>query len=113
MRDREQRPQDADWQAGRNAFPVLLDQVKPDVVLVLGKETWENLPDKQSGPGAMENHDRLRTGNDQWGVVYRRQDGGRTVAGFVYHPASPGWRAASWYPHVERLLEASREVLAG
>lgn len=111
MQSRDDRPQDADWQTGRDAFAELLDHVKPDVLLILGWATWQELP-WHEWPWEHECPSSLRTADDEWGVVYQRPDGARSVAGFIYHPASPGWRAESWYPHVDRLLGAASEVLA-
>jgi hypothetical protein len=113
LEDQHCRPEPDHWKTGWDAFPELLTIVKPDVMLVLGKTVWDELPWDDRQPSAFQHHPELRTGDDQWGVVYARQDGGHTIAGFVYHPSHPGWSAKAWYPHVERLLSAAERIISG
>jgi hypothetical protein len=90
LQDNSCQRDESHWTTGRTAFPGLLDALKPDVILALGRETWKNLPwDDYTLPH--QGHHGLRTGDDNWGVIYRRPDGGRTVAGWIYHPAARPW----------------------
>jgi hypothetical protein len=93
-----------DWNSGKEAFPELLEQLRPDVLLALGSELWNELPE-----GWIKD-ERLTSQNDNWGCIYNYKMG-KMVAGFIYHPASLGFRAETWYSHIERLLTAAKAIL--
>lgn len=115
MSCRKCRPTEGDWKTGYEAFPELLALLQPDVMLVLGKTMWEDwLPGQEWKWGITDlKQPGIREGSDTNGVIYTREDGGKTVSGFVYHPASYGWCWQDWRSTVEWLfLEAKRVVNA-
>lgn len=85
------RPSEPQWQTGRPVFRDVVDLLRPDIILVFGKETWRHLP----AP------DRERNLAD--GIVGR--DYGTATAAAIPHPSSGTFR----YSDAWRTMAALRQ----
>lgn len=81
---RASRPTTKLWDSGKAAFPVLLEMLKPNVILVLGKMTFDRCPNldgerigKLSSPSSSKPRDLWRM----------RYTGGAALMSWVYHPS--------------------------
>lgn len=73
------RPSDAMWKAARDSFPALLERLRPRRIILLGREMWGEMPQKQ-----------IRITEDIQG--YRLADGSVAYCWATRHPARGlGW----------------------
>ena len=95
------RPSPEKWETGRGPFERLLVDCRPEIVVVLGKELWANLP-----PSALE--DRVSDDMGDSFAVRRFTTGPETtaLAAFINHPSSRGWTYREWQPRIRYLLDA-------
>jgi hypothetical protein len=92
------RPKRHMWEAARSPFLAVLEELKPEAVLVVGKLLWENLPNRVAvTDGVMS----------QQGILERA--GAKVPAAYIKHPASRGFSSMAWHS-VVRLLGPSQRV---
>jgi hypothetical protein len=91
-----QRPTDEMWEAAVQPFYEMLEQLKPELLLVLGVGLWEHLP-----------RDRA-TSKTKTAVRYSI---GRsaTLAGFIRHPSSFGFPYQPWRNRARKYLLLARQ----
>ena len=85
---------------GRDVFPNILEQLKPDCILVLSGRAWDCWIDgwTESTPLSVNDQDYACR-------EFSRADGGTTVCTWVYHPASFGFGSGvNYHPIVNALL---------
>jgi hypothetical protein len=89
------RPTPHMWTAGQTAFRSLLAALQPDVVLVLGFELWDKLPEEYT---ALRD---IRAGT----ITLKRRSYGHTIACRVMHPSSPRFSSRAWHQGIKRAME--------
>ena len=90
------RPTGAMFRQSAPAFFEVLNEIRPDAVLVLGKTLWSQMPDA----------DLVAT--DAEGLSYKYQwIGGDAQAACTRHP-SRGFSPGVWHPHIANFLDAAR-----
>jgi hypothetical protein len=87
------------WDSASARFPVLLEQLKPKHMIVLGRELWGNMPLETD----------IVISDDVQG--YRLSDGDFALCWAVDHPSSS--RALSWRGLASIIHFARAEVLRG
>lgn len=94
------RPDKSMWGDSREAFDEVLEAVRPQAVLVLGEELWQNMRDGEL----------LREEPEALGKVYgfALADGTMVQAAHVYHPSSLRLKPAEDHLRVMRFLESVR-----
>ena len=90
------RPTPHMWTAGQTAFRSLLAALQPDVVLVLGFELWDKLPEEYTALRDM------RAGT----ITLKRRAYGHTIACRLRHPSSVGYSSRAWHTVIKRAMEA-------
>jgi len=86
------------WQEANRVFPSLINQLCPNVILVLGLTTWRQLAAGErtewSSYVPKANETRWPKARDIWRMRY---EGGYALSTWVYHPSWPfdGWKAMS------------------
>ena len=80
------RPDDDMWRTGEDAFRAYVDRLMPDVILVIGRMTYDHTPSKgarrlEGGLIKAPNADR-----EIWEVDH---PGGSALMSWVYHPSRP------------------------
>lgn len=96
-----ERPTGKMFDESADAFHAVLDDVKPEAVLVMGKKTWKKMSER----------DATRVGRDEdgLGAIWRYQySGGACFAAHTRHPSSHGYSPAKWRPKALRFLDAVR-----
>jgi hypothetical protein len=75
------------WKASERAFGVVLRRLKPQLILVLGIDTWNHLPelDGRNGAPLTRGKGRLSRFNDTW--LYPVGENAFALAIHVGHPA--------------------------
>jgi uracil-DNA glycosylase len=111
------RPKAKQWEDETHfdAFQKVIDALKPDRILVLGKATWQNMPGAPKlGFRVPDPEPRLRVA-EAFGRVskgesiscwYHRSDGGRALAAPIYHPAHRKFDWKAWVPTVQELMRS-------
>lgn len=95
-----QRPTEAQWSSARAPFTDVLDELKPEVVVVLGRELWNHLP--QGERLALGRIDGRALEGRSWATP----KGHSTVLGMTNHPSWPGFSYKKWRPQVDLLFAA-------
>ncbi len=92
------RPTRQMWEAAQPVFRDVIERIRPEAVVVLGEDLWQNLPDQD------ESLDQLADG---LGLIcgYTLQDGSMVPAAHTHHPSSPGFRPMTWHPKVQGFLQ--------
>lgn len=92
------RPSPELWQTGAEPFQTIVRCLDPDVILVVGRATWDHLPP----PVRVERVLLVgeRTAPARWYDFAGRP----AVAMYINHTASFGWSYAEWLPVVMALL---------
>jgi hypothetical protein len=72
------RPTSEQWKQSQPAFLEILEQYKPDCLLVLGKALWFQLPD---GEGS------IKDSPFKYSWIYPLSGGHKVLATFIYHPS--------------------------
>jgi hypothetical protein len=94
----DNRPTETMWAAAALPFCGLLDERRPDAVLVLGQATWNHVRFEEEDASKMEDHrDEHRT--------WTRPDGHQIVATWINHPRSRGFSSRKWEDRVNHFLE--------
>lgn len=97
-----QRPTRAQWAQCPQAFDQLMACLRPDVVLALGRGTWNNTPDRGERVAGIPS---VRGERDVWRMPY---DGGEALMTWVYHPSTPRESATTSIAVFEALLALPR-----
>lgn len=92
------RPTAEAWRAARAPFRVVLAELRPDVVLVLGKTLWYQIEGFEPVEGAPDLR-WLRVAEDR-----------RALATMVNHPSSPGFQLDRWRAPVQGLFAAAARL---
>ena len=95
-----------------SAFQQVVDVFEPDRILVLGKDTWSNLPSVQlpAGPPILENNFALssKVGDrhqvDSFAYWYLSRSGHRSLTMPIIHPSAGIFRLDDWQPEVKKWL---------
>ena len=93
------RPTREMWANSGPAFLDVLNDLKPQHIIALGRALWDNLPSiGRQGPGIQSCGET----KDTWIYPY---EGGEALSTWVYHPSSPkGASALSVHPYVKELM---------
>lgn len=79
------------------AFHVVLNDVKPEVIVVMGQTTWDQMSDRDAVLVCQD--------EDALGSVWKyRYEGGSCAAAHTHHPSSNGYSSEYWRPRVLRYL---------
>lgn len=79
------------------AFHNVLDEVKPDAVVVMGQTTWDQMSERNAEPADRD--------EDGLGSIWRYDyEGGGCFAAHTHHPSSNGYSPDYWRPRVLRFL---------
>jgi hypothetical protein len=89
-------PEDWMFKAGTEVLAPLLDELRPEAVIVCGVRLW----------GYVVPH---LEGFSGWARDMDGFDDGRAVFGKIHHPSAPGFSPARWSPCVSTLLEMAGE----
>lgn len=97
------RPTARQFSGSADAFHAVLDDLKPEAIVVVGQTTWDLMSDR--GAKLVERDE------DGLGSIYRYEyNGGSCLAGHTHHPSSIGYSADYWRPRVGRFLEHVRSA---
>lgn len=101
------RPSSQTWANSADAFHSVLDDVKPDAVVVVGRTTWNMMSER--------NAKRIADDPDGLGAVWLYEyDGGQCYVAHTHHPSKTGFSAAERRPKVKQFLEwVRRKAEAG
>ena len=96
------RPSAEAWRSARRPFEAVLNTLRPQAMLVLGKVLWDYLPNSgREGP-------KLRVGEscrESW--LYPLPEPSEVLATSINHPSSVGFSRKKWHPVVDALLKAA------
>ncbi|MCA9130174.1 MAG: hypothetical protein KDB22_23965 [Planctomycetales bacterium] len=86
------RPSGAHWDEANKKLPLLLDALKPDCILVLGKTNWDRIQDRGQGKveGDIWEVGDLKRKKDEFkprNLYHFKYKGGIAHATWVYHPS--------------------------
>lgn len=95
------RPTREMWANSQKAFFEVLQELRPQCVIVLGYQLWENLPSQGEKGPIIEAAEQQET----W--KYPIEDDNFTLAYAIKHP-SAGFSGWTWHPFVMRAIELSR-----
>lgn len=98
-----QRPTGPQWTQARNVFPVLLERLKPNMILALGRQLWDHMPGVKTALPAIAAPRSPRT---VWRMDYQ---GGHALMSWVYHPSWPNDSVATYVHVMQSLLRLARE----
>ena len=95
------------------SFQAVLDVLLPDLVLVLGKGNWLNLPSNERMLRAKPRPESelqllAKIGNKDSGdtvAYWYRHKAGDALFAPVFHPASAAFRVTEWEPEVRKFLK--------
>lgn len=91
------RPTTKQFSVSADAFHAVLDDIKPEAIVVVGQTTWDLMSDRCA--------ELIDRDEDGLGSIYRYEyDGGSCLAGHTHHPSSIGYSADYWRPRVMRFL---------
>lgn len=97
----DDRPKPELWEEARKPFLRLLDELKPDRVLVTGVEVWNDLDKALSGLW-LSTKSPMDDGLFIWSSV---RTGTQIRATWTNHPSwRRGWKPEHWLPRVKALL---------
>lgn len=97
-----QRPSTEQWNQARSVFPLLLEYLRPDAILVLGWELWKNLPNDGQAIDAIEAPIRNR---EVWLLPFPN---GEAIATWAFHPSWPKDGTQTYVSLRNALLERAR-----
>lgn len=96
------RPTAEQFSESADAFHAVLDELKPEGIVVVGQTIWDSMSDR--GAKLVERDE------DGLGSIYRYEyNGGTCLAGHTHHPSSIGYSADYWKPRVKRFLKTALE----
>jgi hypothetical protein len=92
------RPSEEKWSNGKEAFQQVLNSLQPDLIVVLGYELWDQIPDfsGKSGP-IIEGDLKLST----WWYPLQNK---HCLAIGIKHP-SAGFNGRTWHPYITRAIQ--------
>lgn len=94
------RPTSKMFTESAEAFHLVLNELKPEVVVVMGQTIWDQMSDRNAGV--------VHQDEDALGSVWKYQfDGGSCVAAHTHHPSSTGYSSDYWRPRVLKFLAGS------
>lgn len=95
------RPTAKQFAESADAFHAVLDELKPDAILIVGQATWDQMSER--------NAELVDRDEDGLGSMWRYDfSGGHCLAGHTHHPSSVGYAADYWRPRVGRFLDNVR-----
>jgi hypothetical protein len=94
-------PSPADWAISHPQFRPVLEVLKPDAMLVLGRRLWRNMEDEDAI--LRESSNPLETV-----VGYRLSDGRMVPTMHIRHPSSAGFNGVELSGRVRAFVEAER-----
>jgi hypothetical protein len=101
------RPTDHDWESSSAAFEEVCSALSPALILVLGTNTWNELPTASAiGPDVV-----LPSGHSRPSCVYA-YDRIPAMAFPIPHPKAFGWRALEWTPWIRSALDTAKRFPA-
>ncbi len=83
-----QRPNLGMWPRSEEAFRTVLDKLHPKLILVLGRQNWENMPKREGSAGELL---KSIDGPYSYTWFYPAAVSGHALAFHVMHPSSPGF----------------------
>lgn len=101
------RPTKEQWRAAQAPFVEVLERWKPEVIIVLGFQTWDRLPEQLPdlnlyGRDAKQRIDDSRERDiDTWRYNY---SDGSCLAYRIRHPSSGAFSSEEWSPRVRRAI---------
>jgi hypothetical protein len=112
------RPKEEQWADDNSAkaFQSVLDSIQPDRILVLGKDTWTNLPSSQTtlfcapipeNRLQLQNNVGSRNAADEIAYWYGASSGNMALAMPIVHPSAFGFSSADWIPSIDLWLRLS------
>lgn len=107
-RDAKDRPTAAMWRTGPPALNEVLDKLRPDVVLVMGKMVWNRIH-----AGRSIEHPPIvapRRRRELWAIPH---GGGEAVCSWIYHPARSMESLTSAIAVFRSLMAVARDRKAG
>lgn len=78
------RPDHEGWASGTAAFPVLLDRLSPDAILVIGRQTFNQTPDSGKCIGNLSTRS-VSVPRTLWEM---ESDGRKALMTWIYHPCA-------------------------
>lgn len=98
-----ERPTSRQFKDSAEAFHGVLDEVRPEAVVVMSKETWRRMSERDA---TLLESDEEALGT-MWQYVYAS---GSALVAHTHHPSSYGYSPAAWQPRVARFLEHARTL---
>jgi uracil-DNA glycosylase len=98
------RPKSDDWKRGKRAFEVLLATLQPNVILVIGKVTFDQTPDLNGQRLDDLRISSLKVSRALWEMPHA---GGRALMSWVYHPS---WNRDTQQTHIAVFDELIRRA---
>lgn len=93
-----ERPTAKQFSDSAAPFHAVLDDVKPEAIVVMGRQVWTSMTER--------NAEKVDRDESSLGTIYRyHYDGGSCLAGHTHHPSSIGYSADYWKPRVKRLWD--------
>jgi hypothetical protein len=86
------------WQKSEQGFIDVLNLLTPNVLLVLGKRLWNNLPSLHGKPGP------AILGAEQSETWYYRLTGDDSCLAYGIRHPSAGFSGRYWHPYVKRVI---------
>jgi hypothetical protein len=100
------RPAATAWQAAASPFLHVLDQLRPQLVLVCGIALWLHVRELPTNTEVIAYDPPFRRCR-----LWRAQTTSPCVAGVIRHPSgSRAFRSAEWYPHVQFYVSEARRI---
>lgn len=90
-------PSAQEFERSGAAFRSVLEQVRPEGVLVMGARLWRNMTKQDEWVGGV-------SGDLEPVCAYHLKDGSKVLAAHMWHPSAPGFRVADWRPRVQSYL---------
>lgn len=100
------RPSADGWGSGRRAFPHLLSILSPDVILVMGRQAFNQTPDS---PGRRVGRIEVPSSTVPRNVWEMGYEGGSALMTWVYHPSWPRDVAQGYVDVFDQLLRMAKE----
>jgi len=94
-----ERPTKEMWDNAQSGFKELLQIYKPQAVIVLGYQLWENLPPEEIQGPFIEFSEQKET------AIYQIDAGSQALAYAILHPSSGGFSGWYWHPFVMQAIK--------
>ncbi len=94
-----ERPSEEMWDKGRQAFPEMLSELRPHLVVVFGFELWNNLPaSEHKGPDIVDVQSDSKT------TRFYSHPAGKALAFRMKHPSGQGYVHSDWGPGLKEAI---------